>query len=176
MPRKQSPEISEAWLRRRAEHYIARYAPSSTAVSRVLTRAIHRHAADDAARWQPVIARLVAEFERQGLLDDHRYACAKAEALRRRGSSAQTIRAKLMQAGLPSECISAALAAADAEAPDAEITAARRLAQRRRFGPYRLRQQPDHKAQREKELRALLRAGFSLSVARQVLDDDTDAS
>ena len=59
-----------------------------------------------------------------------------------------------------------------AEAVDLdEPTQARRLAQRKRLGPYR---PGDREPYREKDVRSLVRAGFSVSLAKAVVDGEAE--
>ena len=59
-----------------------------------------------------------------------------------------------------------------AEAVDLDEAAqARRLAQRKRLGPYRPGEREPY---RDKDLRAMVRAGFSLGLAKRVVDGEPD--
>ena len=73
---------------------------------------------------------------------------------------------QLRAKGLGEADVAAALANLDAEALS-DRDAAWALARRRRLGPYR---RIDRKAFREKDLQAIARAGFSFSLAREVVD------
>ena len=100
-----------------------------------------------------------------GLVDDRRYAEARTASLRRRGGSARLIVAKLAAKGVEREVAAAALAG-DTDAD--ERAAAKALARRRRLGPYRTRDRAVH---RDKDLAALVRAGFNYGLARSVIDE-----
>ena len=81
----------------------------------------------------------------------------------------------LRQKGIAAPDIAAALAEHEAEVEneDLEFIAACRLAQRRRFGPFR---PPDKVGDfRQRDLAALARAGFAYDIARRVIDHDTAA-
>jgi regulatory protein len=54
---------------------------------------------------------------------------------------------------------------------EADLTAARRLAQRRRLGPWRAKNRAEH---RMKDIAALGRAGFSYDTARAVIDGEVE--
>jgi len=152
--------------------YLARFAASSAHLTRLLVakvrRSAQRHGTDETAGIRFVTG-LVERLQSAGLLDDQRYAEGKALSLRRRGGSSRRVRAALAAKGITPEQAEAALVAADAERPeeDGDLAAARRFAQRRRLGPWRLRERAHH---RNKDLAALGRAGFSLEVAREVID------
>lgn len=109
-----------------------------------------------------------------GYVDDTRYAQAKVATLRRRGGSRRAIAAKLQMKGLDREAIAAALdafdeqvAGDDAGDEDAERTAAAAYARRRRLGPFRAK---EREARRDRDVAAMMRAGFGYEVARRVVD------
>jgi regulatory protein len=94
---------------------------------------------------------------------------------------------KLREKGVEAAIIAGAVATLAPEGGDAELKAAVNLARRRRLGPFRA---PDRKSgnrkvqakekakEREKQMAALARAGFSFDIARKVIDaesaDDLD--
>ncbi len=118
-----------------------------------------------------MVAEIVRQLRHAGLLDDRRYASARAESLNRRGVSGRGIRARLAAKGVAPEVIEQALAGL---ATDAELAAALRLARRRRLGPYR---RPAERAGcRQRDLAALSRAGFDDDTAGAAIDaEDTDS-
>jgi regulatory protein len=111
---------------------------------------------------------LIEKFQRAGLLNDESYLRGSITSLRRRGLSARAIEAKLAAKGLRQGDIKAGLLADEAEtgAADADLTAALRLARKKRIGPF-LRQ--DVQADGEKAMAALARAGFDYETARKAL-------
>jgi regulatory protein len=167
-PAPATPERLEA----AALRYLERFAASSAHLRRLLIakvrRSARRHGTDEAA-LTAFVADLVERLAGAGILDDRRYAEGKAMTLRRRGASSRQIRAALAAKGIAGEEAQAALAAADAERvhEDGDLDAARRLARRRRLGPWRRRERARH---RSKDLAALGRAGFTLDIARAVID------
>lgn len=153
-------------------HYLARYAASAEQVRRVLMRRVDRAARahpdldrEAAAGW---IAALVERWRAAGLLDDATFAEAKVRSLRRRGASGRRIRDALAAKGVDRDTIDAAVAGEEAPDEGAEIEAARRLARRRRIGPYRTA--GDRAENRMRDLALLARAGFALDVAVRVVD------
>jgi regulatory protein len=106
-----------------------------------------------------------------GLLDDARFAVGRAATLQRKGLPARRIAAGLKQKGLDGETISTAMAN-----PIDEVAQARRFAERRRLGPWRsgLSRQDDA-TRDEKDLRALMRAGFNFRTAKAALTTDDEA-
>jgi regulatory protein len=106
-------------------------------------------------------------------LDDAAFARVRALRLHGRGKSVRAIRAELTQKGVAEMEIGAALAALAEETPEdspPDLEAAKRTAKRRRLGPWRPEDQRFER--REKDLAALARAGFSYSVAKQVIDGE----
>ena len=166
-PRKATPKS----LENAALYYLVRFASSAEDRRRVLMRRVERSArAHDTDREEGAAAidDIVRRFVASGILNDAAYAAARAGTLHRRGASARKIRASLMQKGVASDDIEAALASLRDEAADPEIAAAVTLARRRRLGPYR--RDGDREARREKDLAALARAGFGYDIARKVIE------
>jgi len=163
--------VTAAYLERAALAYLERYASSAENLRRVLTRKVERRCRLRGEEPEPFLA-LVDDAVRRsvesGLVDDRRYAEARAASLRRRGGSARLIRAKLAAKGVEREAAAAALAN---DTEDAERAAADALARRRRLGPYRAR---DRAAHRDRDMAALARAGFSYGLARGVIDAEGD--
>lgn len=170
-------------LENAAVHYLQRFSASSANLRRVLLRRIERARraeAKVAPDAEAAIDAIVEKFQRLKLIDDAAFAAGKAAALRRRGSSRRTIGGKLRLAGIDGDGIETAIEAADAElaptfddeeGPNAELRAAIRLAQRRRLGPFRA--EKERAERRQRDLASLARAGFSLDIARQVIDAQT---
>lgn len=167
-------------LERAAYHYLQRFASSREGLRRVLERKVRRanegFAPPDGEQtaW---IAELVEKCEAMGLLDDAAYAAAKARGLARRGKSQRHIRSWLKARGLDEETIEGALrelAEDTGSTRTADVAAAMRLAKRRRLGPYR---SGDLDATlRRREMGVLARAGFSLSLARAVIEATDEAT
>ena len=175
--------VSRAWLQRAALHYLERYASSSENLRRVLKGKVTRRCrvrGEEAAPFLPLVDEVVEQALAGGYVDDARYAQAKVATLRRRGGSRRAIAARLQTKGLDQETIAAALedidgrAAADGvrnEVPDgdAERSAATAYARRRRLGPFRSR---DRLERRDRDIAAMMRAGFDYALARRVVDED----
>lgn len=188
-PRRVPRPVTKAWLQRAALYYLERYAAPAGHLRQVLMRKVDKRlmlrgeAQDDtiAGPARELVAEVIAEAVDGGYVDDGAYASAKVASLRRRGGSQRAIRAKLMQKGVPVDLIDAALEADGEEAPvgdengltrqDAraarEHEAAFAYARRRRLGPFRLRERAER---RERDIAAMVRAGFALSLARSVID------
>lgn len=171
-PKSRQPRaVTAASLENAALHYLERFASSAVNLRRVLTRRVRRAATmgmADPAEAASLIEALVVRFEKAGLLDDRRYAEAKASSLHRRGGSRRSIAGRLAQQGVEGELIAAAIEKLREESEgDPEIAAACALARRRRLGPYRPAEL--RSASRMKDMAALARAGFSSEVTRRIL-------
>ncbi len=192
MPRKATAKH----LENAALYYLQRFATSAENLKRVLMRKVLRSAhfhGTDADEGEARVKDLIKRYRASGLLDDTVFARARAASLHRRGNSARQIRGKLRQKGVADEDIETALAALQQEAgtgpspdrekqqeagdggkaggaEDIELAAALIYAKRRRFGRFAGKKPPPE--QRQKQLAALARAGFSYDIARQVLNND----
>ncbi len=177
--RKSAPKpITESRLRNIALHYLERYATASANLRRVLMRRVAKArledpaAAPEAEAW---IDTLIARFESAGVLDDAVYARAQTQTLHRRGVSAKGVRHRLSARGVAATDIDGALEALretlggglDDAPGDADMMAACNYARRRRLGPWR---RTDRAENRDRDLAALGRQGFSFHIARAVID------
>ena len=161
--------FTAASLEKAALAYLERFASSAENLRRVLRRRLRRAAPEgaDGESGEALIEAVVGRLRRAGLLDDARYAEAKAASLNRRGVSRRSIAGRLAQQGVAGELVAAALAEVSAATGDADLAAACALARRRRLGPYRpAAARADH---RTKDLAAFARAGFDLGIARRIL-------
>jgi regulatory protein len=104
-----------------------------------------------------------------GLLDDARFAVGRAASLQRKGLPTRRIAMGLKQKGLKGDTIDAAMAT-----PIDEYAQARRYAERKRLGPWRMSEPRDdaRQARDEKDLRALMRAGFPFRIAKAALTSE----
>lgn len=164
--------ITPAYLERAALYYLERYGASAEMLRRVLKRRVEtrcRLRGETPDDFSEMIETVVARALGAGLVDDAAFAAAKVRSLRRRGGSARAIGAKLAAKGVDREIVGAALSE---EQEGGEDEAAFAYAKRRRLGPYR---QPSARAAaRERDLAAMARAGFALSLARRVVDADPE--
>lgn len=159
--------VDAALIERWALAYLGRFASTAENLRRVLRRRVQRRLPDDRDGREAAgatIDALVARYRASGLVDDAAYAAARARARQRRGQSLRTIRAGLVAKGVAAEEAEAAIAALRDETGDPDLAAGCAFARRRRLGPYR--RAP---ADRDRELAAFARAGFSRAVAEAVL-------
>ena len=175
-------KMSRQRLANIANYHLERFSTTAAHLRQVLLRRIDRairaHGGDRAemAAW---VDELVARLTASGALDDARYATAKAATLRRKGKAPARIRATLRAKGV---------SAADATAvtsgelhpadEDAALGAALAYAKRRKLGPFRPKERlPDEKRERlarwQKDLAAMIRAGFAYDIARRVFATET---
>ena len=164
-PRVPGP-ITAEYLFRAAAHYIERYATSSRNLGCVLERKVRRRAqarGEAEAGHEATIAATVKRFVELKLVDDAVFAETKLASLRRRGTSTRMAAAKLAEKGVERNLIETTLAADESD----DRTAADAYARRRRLGPYRLR---DREERRDRDVAAMVRAGFSYGDAAAVVD------
>jgi regulatory protein len=169
-PRKQPRKVSPRYLENAALHYLKRYAATQSQLKRVLVRKVDKslkcHGGDraEALGW---VDALLAQLLRNGLLNDEAYAGMKAHSLRTSGRSARMITQKLRMKGVAADVVAQKLADATAELSEEE--AARIWARKKRLGPFRTdaRSRQDN---RQRDLAALARAGFSFGIAKKVID------
>lgn len=164
-----------------ARFHMERFSCSASHLRSVLTRRLDRalrvHGGDRSAGlvW---VDEAVQSLIRAGVLNDAKFALALATSLRRRGRTPARIQVALMAKGVPRDV--AAQAVAESAGPgDADDAHAGALAyiRRRRLGPFRPKERratdpQEKRRQMQKDLAAVVRAGFSLDVARRVLAED----
>ncbi len=141
--------------------YVARFATSAAKLEQYLRRKLREREWEGEAEPDP--AALAARFVENGYIDDEAFARAKSDSLLRRGYGGRRVAQALGQAGI-AEDIREDLRPGEAAARAAGL----RLAERRGFGPFG-REQPDRE-KREKQLAAMLRAGHSLDIARNLVN------
>jgi len=159
--------ITVDYLQRAAMHYLERYAAPSVQLRRVLQRKVMlscRHHGDEPSQFETMLDDVVARCLSSGLVDDARFAEARAASLRRKGQSARAVAARLSAKGVP-RALATQHSTASAEQ---ELAAAKIAARRKRLGPW---SRGDRSANRQKDLAAIARAGFGMNIARSVIDD-----
>jgi regulatory protein len=158
------PEIGPELLERWALGYLGRYASSAENLRRVLVRRVRRHAPGSAQQVRGQIDAIVARYQESGLLDDAAYAAGRVASLHRRGDSLKAIRARLAGKGVPTEITAEAVSELRDKVADPDLAAACAFARRRRLGPF-----GRGAADRQRELAAFARAGFSRRIAGALL-------
>lgn len=169
-------------LRNIGHAYVQRYGGSRARLQQVLTRRVDRSLRyhDELAKLPEATAwvqEVVEDLCTQGICDERRQARAEAIAQSLLGRPARMIRQRLRMKGFESATIDEALGAlrpdADAcnEAPDPDWVACCRFARRRGLGPFHRR--PDRPRDPQRELGALMRAGFGYGYAKRVLEAES---
>jgi regulatory protein len=167
--------VTEDWLFRAGAHYLERYASSLGNLRRVLVRKVERRVAthaeppDEAGRaaHAAMIEAALARFAELKLVDDASFAESKLRSLRRAGTSTRQAQMKLAAKGVDRETVAATVAADETS----EREAAHRYAKRRRLGPHRTREREER---RERDVAAMMRAGFGYADARAAVDGIED--
>lgn len=156
-------------LRRAAVFYLQRYPSSSENLKRVLLGKVRRKR-KPTDEDRELVALVEQEMRESGLIDDAAYAKGIVQSAMSSGRSSSWAERKLRQNGVCAMHIETAL---EVIAPEEELAAAERFAQRRRIGPYRLKASGEEpRAQRQKDLAKMNRRGFTYAVASQVIDGD----
>ncbi|WP_188852541.1 regulatory protein RecX [Aureimonas glaciei] len=175
VPKRRARPVTPEWLFRAAAHYLGRYASSAENLRRVLQRKTARRVAEAEEGEAPgpdecraMIEATLMRFHELKLLDDDAFAAARLSSLRRGGASLRKIEAKLSEKGVDRETIAKTLEADEST----DRTAAFAHARRRRLGPHRLR---DRAERRERDIAAMMRAGFGLGDARAAIDAEPGA-
>jgi regulatory protein len=168
MPKRSPKPETSVTLDRHARWYLERYATARAHLRRLLLRRVDRSLAlfggdrDEAIGWMEA---LLDRLERQGALDDLRFATDRARSLHSRGTSMRKIQANLAQKGVRKNTIDQALDALRARTGNPDLRAACAYARKRRLGPFR----NDALVDDDRDLARLARAGFPYAVARKVL-------
>ncbi|RKG73141.1 regulatory protein RecX [Corallococcus terminator] len=175
-PRKPKPprKVSARYLENAALHYLKRYAATVSQLKRVLMRRVDRsvkfHGGDraEAVGW---VEALTQKLIRNNLINDGAYAETKAHSLRASGRSARVITQKLRMKGVAQELVQQKVAEATQDV--SEDAAALIWARKKRLGPFR-RDASTRADNRQRDLAALARAGFSFTIAKRVIDGTAD--
>lgn len=160
--RRPRPPIDQARLSELALAYVGRFATTRAKLASYLKRKIAERgwSGERPAEIEQIVERL-AEL---GYVDDRAFALAKSRALTGRGYGERRVRQALHAAGVDDEQAQEARDHASSEA----VAAALRFAQRRKIGPFGSGGKGD-RAQNERELAAMIRAGHGFALARSIL-------
>jgi regulatory protein len=163
------PEITEQKLYEAAVRYLERYSSGVENLKRVLERRVKRFELRSKEKAPPEtlswISKAVSRCVSAGYVNDNTYTEQKIAALRRQGRSRNYIRQALQLKGISAEAITKFLSTDEAD----ELAAAQRYVARRR-----LKNSTDSETQ-QKTLAKIVRAGFSLAVAKKALDTSSKA-
>lgn len=158
--RPQGP-LDRAKLEDLALGYVARFATSGARLEAYLQRKLRQRGVTECA--EPIdIGAIVERLVALGYVDDEAFAAARAGGLLRRGYGARRVEEELRGAGIEAQ-LREQMAPDEAGARQAALA----LARRRRFGPFA--PGPLDHAACEKQLAAMVRAGHSFDLARELL-------
>ena len=115
---------------------------------------------------------VLAGLTESGAMDDTAYATAKARGVQDRGGSTRKVAAKLASKGLSQDQVREVMAVVKEERPDAEREAIVALVRRKKLGP--IRAAGERRANFQKDLGMLARAGFAFDLAKSVLSLATE--
>jgi regulatory protein len=160
--KKPRPPLGSEALERLALHYVGRYATSRAKLKLYLARKVKERGWD--GERAPDFDRLAQRLSELGYIDDGAFAAAKASSLQRRGYGGRRVEQALRVAGIEE----ADAAPVRLEVEEGALEAAMRFARRKRIGPFAAGE-PD-RDQRQKAFAAMMRAGHSFDVVREVLN------
>ena len=152
-----------AWARNSAAWRISRKMMTERELATAVARKARQKFEDISDEQVEALARVAVDFGMTaGAINDANYAEVKVRSLAGSGRSKRIIARKLAEKGVERELITETLEEAD------DMAAAIIFARKRAFGPFRRVDADDKRLTRE--LSAFARNGFSLSLARAVLD------
>ena len=163
-------KITEKRLYNIALYYLSRYETTNEKLKAVLQRRVQKakFAGDEvnsqADEW---IEKVVADMQRQGFVNDNRFATNNIERWFLSGKSLKYIQAKLHQAGLDIQALLDFEAASEKNLSEWERSAAETFVRKKKLGHYR--SATEQKEKYAKDLAAMARAGFSLELAKENL-------
>lgn len=162
-PRRAPPPLDAAALDRLALRYVERFATTRGKLVDYLTRKVRERGWEGPPADPKGVAGRMAEL---GYVDDRAFAEMRAASLARRGLGAARVEQALRQARVGEE---------DAEAvrpvvAEQAVATALAFARRRRIGPFAAA--PADRAQREKQIAAMVRAGHPFGLVRRVVETE----
>jgi len=159
--RRPVPPLDSAALERLALRYVERFATTRGKLAAYLARKVRERGWEGAVAADPhALAERMASL---GYVDDRLFAEARASAMARRGLGARRVAQDFRAAGIGEED-AAELAPAIADRAQAAAFA---FARRRRIGPFG--DGSADRAQRAKQLAAMMRAGHGFDLARRIV-------
>jgi regulatory protein len=159
--KKDRPPYDAGALEQAALAYAARYATTRAKLLFYLKRKLAERGW--AGAGAPPLDTLVERMAAAGYVDDAAFAAGRAAALGRRGYGERRVAAALAAAGIAPDDAAEARETARGGA----WAAALRFAERRRIGPFAAAE--PGRAEREKALAAMLRAGHPLDLSRRLI-------
>ncbi len=175
---KNNKKITYQYIQGAAYRYLERYATTEANLKFILRRKIERilssqedteEIRSQAEGW---INDVVEKCVKIGLVDDQLYATSKMNSYITSGNSIANIKNKLRAKGVPADIVTVVIETAREEEPDLNLKSAIKYAKRRRFGPFRIREEQENTV--DKENAAMARAGYSFDEVKRVLKGSRD--
>ncbi len=167
--KKNLKKITKQRLKNIALYYLKRFESSVENLRQVLKRRTNDYAyqnpefnKNEAYTW---IEEILSDFQKLKYLDDNRYADIKIRSYLNAGKPARYIKIKLQQKGISEYLIDDILS----EQSFNPFEMALKLAKKKKIGPYR-KDEELRKANRQKDLATIVRAGFDYDVACEVIN------
>ncbi len=162
-------KITKQRLKNIALYYLKRYETSVDNLRQVLRKRINDYAyqnkefdKSEAYGWAEEI---LSDFQRYGYVDDARFAEIRIRDYIQAGKSVRYIQGKLREKGVDSELVNSVLENQEYD----EFETALKLARKKHIGPFRADEDARYEY-RQKDMGALVRAGFSYDVVTRVLE------
>lgn len=166
--RRERPPLDANRLNELALAYVGRFATTRAKLASYLGKKLRERgwAGDRPPELDAIVERLAS----LGYVDDAAYALSKSRSLSGRGYGPRRVRQSLHAAGVGDEDSLAARELAEAE----KVESALRFARRRRLGPFGAGKV--ERADRDKALAAMIRAGHGFELSKAILSLDSTAS
>lgn len=156
------PPLDQRRLEELALRYVGKYATTRAKLCSYLRRKLRERGWE--SDRQPDLEALANRFAELGYVDDASFALTQARSLSARGYGKRRLTEKLRLAGVGEDDSEAAGDHADGQA----VAAALRFAERRRIGPFA--SDTADRAQRERWIGAMTRAGHGFALARVIAE------
>lgn len=162
-------KITKQRLKNIALYYLKRFESSVDNLRQVLRKRINDYAYQnkefDKSEAYVWMEEILSDFQHYGYVNDERFAEIRIRDYISAGKSVRYIQGKLREKGVDSELVNAVLENQEYD----EFEAALKLARKKHIGPFRANEE-SRLGFRQKDLGALVRAGFSYDVATRVLE------
>lgn len=162
-------KINKQRLKNIALYYLKRFDSSVENLRQVLKRRVNDYAfynpdfnKNEAYSW---IEEILADFERLKYIDDLRYSEIKIRGYLNAGKPERYIKIKMQQKGINTTLVEQILA----NMSFSPFEMALKFAKKKKIGPYR-NDENERRANRQKDLATIIRAGFDYDVASDVLE------
>lgn len=176
-PKRKRPakKITPQRLKNIGLYYLKRFESSVENLRSVLQKRVNQYAKEnpefnkqEAYQW---VENVLAEFEKLHYLDDERFTEIKVRHYLAVGKPARYIQNKLREKGIDNAQIDEMLDDFGYNPQEMAL----KLAKRKKIGPFRPNEEA-RKLNRQKDMAALIRAGFDYDVVCQVIDSDIEAN